>query len=102
MLGSGGGVDDGSQTDPVATGGVTVATSSDGLGSTLLAEGHGGPWLDISENRATRADADISIVGDANTMHIPSSSLEVKEDFDMDKFVDWDGNGIGYWDRIFH
>ena len=102
MLGSGGGVDDDSRTVPVATGGVTVATSSDGLGSPLLVEGNGGPWLDIGENRATYADPDIFIFGDANTTHIPRSSLEAKEDFDMDKYVDWNGNGDGYLDRIFH
>jgi hypothetical protein len=102
MLGSGGGVDDGSRTDPVATCGDTVATSSDGLGSTLLAEGHGGPWPDIGENRATHADADISIFGDANTTHIPSSSLEVKAHFDMDEYVDWNGDGDVCRDRIFH
>ena len=100
MLGSGGGVDDGLRTDPVATGGVMVATSSDGLGSTPLVEGNGGPWVDIGENRATHADA--AIFGDANTTHILSSSLEVKEHFDMDEYVDWNGNGNGYLDRISH
>ena len=92
MLGSGGGVDD-SWTVPVATG--SVANSSDDLGSTLLAEGNGVHWLGIGENKATYADADIALFGDANTTHIPSASLEAKEDFDMEDYVDWEGKGDG-------
>lgn len=83
---------DGSRTDPLATGGVP--NSSDGLGSSLLVEGNGGSWPGIGENKAAYADA---VFGEANTTHIPSASLETKEDFDMEEYMDWEGNG---WDRV--
>ena len=93
MLGSGGGVDD-SRTDPVATG--SAANSSDDLGSTLLVEGNGGPLIGIGENETTYTGADIALFGDLNTTHIPSASLEAKEDFDIEGYVCWEGNGDGY------
>ena len=68
MLGFGGGMD-GSWTDPVATGGVTNSSNGDGLGSTLLVEGNGGPWFGVGEGEATHPDTDIDVFGYANTTH---------------------------------
>ena len=82
-----------SRTDPVAT--DSVANASDDLGSTLLVEGNGGPWLGIDENKAIYADADIAPFGGANTAYIPNASSEAEKDFNVEDYVDWEGGGGG-------
>ena len=95
VLSSGGRVD-GSRKDLVATGGV--ANSSDGPGSTLSVEGNGGPWPGhgTGENKVTNVGPANAMY--ANTTHIPSASLEAKEDFDMGGYVNWEGIGDDCWD----
>jgi len=91
-LGSSGGVDD-SRAEPAVTG-RSVANSSDGLGSTQLVEGNGGPRLGMPY-----ADTDIPVSGDANMTHIPMAGLAAKEDleFDWEKYINFEGNGDACW-----
>ncbi len=93
------------RTDADATG--SMVDSSDGLGSTLPVEGTS-PWFGIGGNKAIYDINDV--YGDAGTIESsadsalghesmivvgtyatrsPSIDLEAKEDFDIEKYVDW-------------